>query len=388
MAEATLTDEGPHVFLLSGFGEPTRSDLSNTHASRIKPTSSTNDKRVRWTCWVAIHRPVRTSGRHLQGTAAHEAGQGCTTIIVEFELEHDFQHPLYLPVTGLPTNQPPPPTSGPTTLAVADYVENRIPKIPNAVDHGQSDVDDLMAKPSLQQEDIPKITDPRAHTLTHAGPYEEQIMGLDGEELNVAASDVLESTTSSARPLRALERLRRTKRLQKHIWRDAPLPDRNESISPKPRHDPDTGGIDIMDPLAVLAQINEQFSRASDLDAFHKIVVGVVKELTQFHRCLVYRFDAEWNGLVVAELVDWSKTHDLYNGLQFPSTDIPAQARELYRINKVRLLYDRTQTTARMVLRSKRDLDDPVDMTHCYLRAMSPIHLVSRDVEPKPRGRC
>ena len=131
-----------------------------------------------------------------------------------------------------------------------------------------------------------------------------------------------------------------------------------------------------MDVFAVLAQINDQLSQAPDLDSFLKIVVGVIKDLTQFHRCLVYSFDSQWNGLVVAELVDWSKTHDLYKGLQFPATDIPAQARELYRINKVRLLYDRTHTTARMVLRSKRDLDNPVDMTHCYLRAMSPIHMV------------
>ena len=28
-----------------------------------------------------------------------------------------------------------------------------------------------------------------------------------------------------------------------------------------------------------------------------------------------------------------------------------------------------------MVLRSKADLDHPLDMTHCYLRAMSPIHI-------------
>jgi hypothetical protein len=47
-------------------------------------------------------------------------------------------------------------------------------------------------------------------------------------------------------------------------------------------------------------------------------------------------------------------------GLTFPAADIPVQARELYKINKVRLLYDRGQTTARMVLRSKEDLEYPI----------------------------
>ena len=115
-----------------------------------------------------------------------------------------------------------------------------------------------------------------------------------------------------------------------------------------------------MDVFAVLAQINDQLGAAPDLETFLKVVVGVIKDLTQFHRCLVYSFDAQWNGQVVAELVDWSKTHDLYKGLMFPMTDIPAQARELYRINKVRLLYDRAQTTARLVLRSKEDLLYPL----------------------------
>ncbi|OBZ71696.1 Histidine protein kinase 1 [Grifola frondosa] len=98
-----------------------------------------------------------------------------------------------------------------------------------------------------------------------------------------------------------------------------------------------------------MAQINEQLGAAPDLESFLKVTAGVVKDLTQFHRVLVYQFDEAWNGQVVAELVDWNQTHDLFKGLHFPAADIPAQARDLYALNK--------------------------DMTHCYLRAMSPIHL-------------
>lgn len=36
---------------------------------------------------------------------------------------------------------------------------------------------------------------------------------------------------------------------------------------------------------------------------------------------------------VVAELVDWTQTQDLYRGLHFPAADIPPQAREMYRIS-------------------------------------------------------
>jgi light-regulated signal transduction histidine kinase (bacteriophytochrome) len=36
-------------------------------------------------------------------------------------------------------------------------------------------------------------------------------------------------------------------------------------------------------------------------------------------------------------------------GMHFPASDIPKQARELYIINRVRLLHDRDAETARLV---------------------------------------
>ncbi|CAL3969615.1 unnamed protein product, partial [Diplocarpon coronariae] len=52
-----------------------------------------------------------------------------------------------------------------------------------------------------------------------------------------------------------------------------------------------------------------------------------------------------------------------------PASDIPKQARELYKINKVRLLYDRDLETARLVCRTVEDLENPLDLSFSYLRA-------------------
>ncbi|GAD97498.1 sensor histidine kinase/response regulator, putative [Paecilomyces variotii No. 5] len=125
----------------------------------------------------------------------------------------------------------------------------------------------------------------------------------------------------------------------------------------------------------MLSQVQEQLANAPTLDALLNILAGIVKELTGFHRVMVYQFDSSWNGLVVAEMVDPKASTDLYKGLRFPASDIPKQARDLYRVNKVRLLYDRDQETARLVCRSLKDLEEPLDMTYTYLRAMSPIHV-------------
>ncbi|KAE8153397.1 GAF domain-like protein [Aspergillus avenaceus] len=135
------------------------------------------------------------------------------------------------------------------------------------------------------------------------------------------------------------------------------------------------GEAAAMEVYSIVSQVQEQMNRAQTMDVLLNTTVGIVKELTGFHRIMVYQFDSQWNGIVVAELVDPRATKDLYKGLHFPASDIPKQARDLYRINRVRLLYDRDQVTARLVCRSLEDLDNPVDMTHAYLRAMSPIHI-------------
>ncbi len=155
-----------------------------------------------------------------------------------------------------------------------------------------------------------------------------------------------ESTVNTSRPLRVLRGARKRK-----------------------------GEAAAMEVFNIMSQVQEQLANAPSLDTFLKILVGVVKELTGFHRVMIYQFDQTWNGRVVTELVDPRATKDLYKGLNFPASDIPKQARDLYKINKVRLLYDRDQETARLVCRTIEDLETPLDLTFAYLRAMSPVHI-------------
>ncbi|KAL5437077.1 hypothetical protein PMIN06_004951 [Paraphaeosphaeria minitans] len=163
---------------------------------------------------------------------------------------------------------------------------------------------------------------------------------------NPTAEEFQESTETGSRPLRVLRSARKRK-----------------------------GEAAAMEVFNIMSQVQEQLAAAPSLEKFLKVLVGVVKELTGFHRVMIYQFDQSFNGRVVTELVDPRATKDLYKGLSFPASDIPKQARELYKINKVRMLYDRDLETARLVCRSAEDLETPLDLTHSYLRAMSPIHL-------------
>ena len=63
-----------------------------------------------------------------------------------------------------------------------------------------------------------------------------------------------------------------------------------------------TSNVGTMDVFAVLAEVIEQLGNAPDLDSLLKTIVGVIKDLTQFHRVMVYQFDDQWNGQVGLEI--------------------------------------------------------------------------------------
>lgn len=77
---------------------------------------------------------------------------------------------------------------------------------------------------------------------------------------------------------------------------------------------------------------------APDIASLCEIGARHVRDLAGFDRTLIYQFDKDWNGAVVAE--DRNDRLPSYMDLRFPESDIPAQARELYRRNRVRLIAD------------------------------------------------
>ncbi|KAL1306121.1 hypothetical protein AAFC00_004237 [Neodothiora populina] len=190
-----------------------------------------------------------------------------------------------------------------------------------------------------------ELEDDAVHPLVPTSEHGEE-PPEDTLQSDPTPQELAESTENSSRPLRVLRSARKRK-----------------------------GEAAAMEVFNIMSQVQEQLAAAPNLEKFLKILVGVVKELTGFHRVMIYQFDSQWNGRVVTELVDPRATKDLYKGLNFPASDIPKQARDLYKLNKVRMLYDRDQETARLVCRTVEDLETPLDLTYSYLRAMSPIHL-------------
>ncbi|KAI9650257.1 hypothetical protein NHQ30_000270 [Ciborinia camelliae] len=124
-----------------------------------------------------------------------------------------------------------------------------------------------------------------------------------------------------------------------------------------------------------MTQAQEQLAACTSVQKLQDVVVGLIFDLTGFHRVMFYRFDSAKNGCVEAELVNPKASDEIFRGLHFPASDIPKQARDLYKINRIRILYDRDEETARLVCRDHSDFEKPLDLTHAYLRAMSPLHI-------------
>ncbi|SEU26965.1 ATP-binding protein [Stigmatella erecta] len=100
---------------------------------------------------------------------------------------------------------------------------------------------------------------------------------------------------------------------------------------------------------------------------------NTVRALTGFDRVMVYRFDADWHGEVLAE----SKREgmDGFLGMHFPATDIPVQARALYTRNPLRLIADARARPVPLVPPVVPALGRPLDLSGSALRSVSPIHL-------------
>ncbi|MDG4664442.1 SpoIIE family protein phosphatase [Mycobacterium sp. 236(2023)] len=117
----------------------------------------------------------------------------------------------------------------------------------------------------------------------------------------------------------------------------------------------------------------EELNQAATLTELYDTTARAVRELTGFDRVMVYRYDEEYNGEVVAE----ARRDDLnsFLGLHYPSTDIPAQARALYEKNWLRLISDVSYVPAPLVPSIDPAVGTPQDLTHATLRSVSPIHI-------------
>lgn len=116
----------------------------------------------------------------------------------------------------------------------------------------------------------------------------------------------------------------------------------------------------------------ERIASAESLEQAFEATTQAISQITGYDRILLYRFLEDGTGTVVAE----SKAAELstYLNHHYPASDIPRQARELYRTSRFRLIPDVNYRPA--PLRALNGDDRPsLDMSHSLLRSVAPVHL-------------
>ena len=111
---------------------------------------------------------------------------------------------------------------------------------------------------------------------------------------------------------------------------------------------------------------------ASDLKKLCQIIVAEIRKITGFDRVMVYKFDCQYNGAVIAE--DKIETLDSLLGLNYPSLDIPPQAREIYTRNLLRTIGDVNYQPVKIIPINNQITHQPIDLTFSILRSVSPCH--------------
>ena len=110
----------------------------------------------------------------------------------------------------------------------------------------------------------------------------------------------------------------------------------------------------------------------ANLTAFGLNVVAQVRQMTGFDRVLLYKFDEDGHGEVLAE--DKVAQMESYMGLHFPESDIPLPARQMFLANQIRVIPDTREQSVDM-LPAKHPLTGlPTDLTLANLRSAVPCH--------------
>jgi len=98
-----------------------------------------------------------------------------------------------------------------------------------------------------------------------------------------------------------------------------------------------------------------------------------IKKVSGFDKVMIYSFDEEWIGSVIAEAME--EGMDSYLGLRFPSSDVPKQARDLYLKNPYRIIPNREYTGVPLYPEINSITNAPTDLSDCRFRSVVAVHL-------------
>lgn len=120
------------------------------------------------------------------------------------------------------------------------------------------------------------------------------------------------------------------------------------------------------------ASINKLQATAS-LEDYCQIIAETVRKVTEFDRVMLYKFNDDGHGCVLAE--ERKESMETYLGLNFPESDIPKPAREMFLSNLIRSIQDSQEEPVDIFPVLNPVTERPIDLSHSTLRSPYPCHV-------------
>jgi light-regulated signal transduction histidine kinase (bacteriophytochrome) len=217
--------------------------------------------------------------------------------------------------------------------------------------------------------DAARIVQTSANLAVVLGPHPDDALGRRPEEFfEPASADAVRSALRTAHPthpavlpdLRAID----ARPLVGRVHRAGATP--VLEIEPRPTADPDT--IDPARLQAGLEQLASDLTGCASMDCCAAAIARNIRAMVGADRCMVYRFDADWNGEVIGEDRGPAAV-DSFLGLHFPARDIPRSAREMLASGPVRVTTDQLADPAPLVPRLNPVTGQDLDLSRVRCRA-------------------
>jgi two-component system, chemotaxis family, sensor kinase Cph1 len=265
--------------------------------------------------------------------------------------------------------------------------------LPNSPAFGQADLSNcerelIHLAGSIQPHGVLLVVDASDFAVTQASANCGAVLGVDFDDLLKSKVDVLgPALAGQLRELAPSLQPEETRPLQVRLGR---LGRHGGSFEGTVHRHPAQGLIVELEPSASnggaqtvsldsellierMAAAVQRLGAASNQALLLDAVVQIFRDLTGYDRVMAYRFDPDGHGKIVAEARH--PRLDTLLGHHYPASDIPQRARELYLRNRVRVLVDVHYEAVPIEPRLQPRTGGELDMSLCYLRSMSPLHI-------------
>jgi diguanylate cyclase (GGDEF)-like protein/putative nucleotidyltransferase with HDIG domain len=131
--------------------------------------------------------------------------------------------------------------------------------------------------------------------------------------------------------------------------------------------------IDDLNYYTLVKKVMPTLQAARTVTELCQVVTQQVRQMCRYDRVMVYKFHEDGHGSVIAE--DRRDDLETWLNLNYPEADIPKQARRLLELTPLRLIADVNYTPADLLPNRNPLTGEPLDMTNCLLRSVSPMHI-------------